>query len=131
LIDGAGHVIDASALLAMLHAEPGAEAVEPLVDGASMSTVNWSEVVQKSMARGVDVSGLRGEVEALGLSVVPFSVEDSEIAAELWGGVHQRAGLSLADRACLALARRLGATAVTADRTWRVLRIGVQVTSIR
>jgi PIN domain nuclease of toxin-antitoxin system len=105
--------------------------VERLLDGASMSTVNWSEVVQKSRARGVDVDGLRAEVEALGLSLVPFSAEDAEVAAELWASVPRAAGLSLADRACLALARRLGATAVTADRTWQDLRIEVQVTAIR
>jgi len=59
-----------------------------------------------------------------------FSAEDAETAAELWQPT-RRAGLSLVDRACLALARRLGVTADTADRDWRKVDVGVEVVPIR
>ncbi len=114
----------------MLHGELGAEIVEGVVEAAAISTVNWSEVYQRSLARGVDVTGLRSELEALGLSVLPFAAEDAEQAAELWLSTRE-AGLSLGDRACLALALRLGAPALTADRSWIGLDLGVEVRAVR
>jgi ribonuclease VapC len=123
-------VVDASALLAMLHAEPGAEIVEEAVAESAISTVNWSEVYQRSLARGVDVAGLRSDVEALGLEIVLFTVDDAEQAAELWPPT-RHLGLSLGDRACLALARRLGLPTLTADRSWLDLTLGVQIVAIR
>ena len=124
-------VLDASALLALLHDEPGAEAVEPLLDEAVISSVNWSEVAQKSLGRGVELAGLRGDLEALGLRIVPFVVEDAEAAAVLRAHT-VNLGLSLADRACLALAGRLGVPALTTDRTWAQLEIEtVSVRSVR
>ena len=62
-------VLDASALLAYLQDEPGSETIEPMLDESAISSVNWAEVVQKSIAGGVDVDGLREDVEALGLSI--------------------------------------------------------------
>ena len=125
-----GCVIDASALLALLHSEPGAEVVEEVLEQAAISTVNWSEVYQRWIAHGVDVAGLRADVEALGLEIVPLTVEDAEQAAELWSATRLR-GLSLGDRACLALARRLVRPALTADRAWLDLGLGVEVRAIR
>jgi len=101
--EGCVCVLDASALLALLHSEPGAEIVEEAVERAALSTVNWSEVYQRWLARGVDVTDLRADMEALGIEIVPFIVEDAEEAAELWSLTRQR-GLSLGDRACLGLA---------------------------
>ena len=115
-------VLDASALLALLHDEPGAEKVEPLLEGALISSVNWSEVAHKSLDRGVDLDGLRNDLEALGLTITPFVVEDAEAAAALRGQT-AGLGLSLADRACLALAGRLEAPALTTDRAWAELEI--------
>lgn len=123
-------VLDASALLAMVQSEPGAEIVEEAVDHGAISTVNWSEVYRRVLARGVAVAGLRDEVESLGLDIVPFSVEDAELAAEL-GPPTRHLGLSLGDRACLALAGRLGLPALTADRSWLDLDLGVRVEAIR
>jgi ribonuclease VapC len=123
-------VLDASALLALLHPEPGAETVEEAVDEAAMSTVNWSEVQQRWVARGVDARGLRTDVEALGLELVPFTADDAEYAAELWPRT-RRLGLSLGDRACLALAYRLGLPALTADRSWLRVKLDVEVRPIR
>lgn len=123
-------VVDASALLAMLHSEPGADVVEAAVDGAAISTVNWSEVCQRSIARGVDTAGFRADVAALGLALMDFTAEDAERAAELWPPTRQL-GLSLGDRACLALASRLGRRALTADRSWLALSLGIEIESIR
>jgi ribonuclease VapC len=123
-------VLDASALLALLHAEPGAEAVEQAVDRAAISTVNWSEVCQRSLARNVDTNGLRAEVEAVGVEIVPFTAADAERAADLWFPT-RRLGLSLGDRACLALASRLDRPALTADRSWIELDLGVEIQAIR
>jgi ribonuclease VapC len=123
-------VLDASALIALLWEEPGAEAVEPLLGRASISTVNWAEVLQRYRAHGVATAGKRESVEALGISIESFEAEDAETVAELWQPT-RAAGLSLADRACLALARRLGVPAHTADRDWRKVRVGVKVVLIR
>ena len=74
-------VLDASALLALLQDEPGAEIVEPALETATISAVNWSEVAQKSFERGVEIRGLRNDLNALGLTIVPFATEDAESAA--------------------------------------------------
>lgn len=116
---GSGYscVLDASAMLAMLQDEPGSEVVEPLLETAVVSSVNWSEVAQKSLERGVEVAGLREDLTALGLTLAPFTTRDAEDAASL-RGLTAGLGLSLADRACLALATRLGTEALTTDRVW-------------
>ena len=121
-------VLDASALLALLQDEPGAEVVKPLLESAFVSSVNWSEVAQKSLDRGVEPGGLRSDLAALGLTVAPFTVEEAEVAARL-RGLTFALGLSLADRACLALSRRLGVPALTADRAWSEL--GVERAPVR
>jgi PIN domain nuclease of toxin-antitoxin system len=123
-------VLDASALVALLWEEPGAEAVESLLGQAVVSAVNWTEVLQRYHALGLDTTGKRESVEALGIAVEGFSADDAAIAAELWAPT-RRAGLSLADRACLALARRLDLPAHTADRDWRKVDVGVEVVLIR
>jgi ribonuclease VapC len=127
---GATCVLDASAVLALLHSEPGADAVEEALEHAAISTVNWSEVCQRSIAHNVDISDLRADTEALGVQLMPFTVEDAEHAAELWSAT-RHIGLSLGDRACLGLARRLGRPALTADRAWLDLDLGVEIRAIR
>jgi PIN domain nuclease of toxin-antitoxin system len=129
-VSNAPAVLDASALLALLQAEPGASRIEPLLDGAFVSAVNWSEVLQKSLARAVDVSGMAEDLVALGVQIRPFDADDARSAAEIWARA-PRAGLAMGDRACLALAERSGRTAVTTDRTWDRLKIGVQVLVVR
>lgn len=123
-------MIDASALIALLLDEPGAQAVERLLGRAVMSVVNWAEVLQRFRAHGVETAGKRESVEALGVGIVGFTPEDAEAVAELWEPT-RAAGLSLADRACLALARRLDLPAHTADRDWRKVDVGVEVVLIR
>jgi ribonuclease VapC len=123
-------VLDASALLAMFQGEPGTERVQEVLDRSAMSAVNWSEVLQKSIDRGVDVAGMTDDLLALGVTVESFTLEDAETAADLRRAT-RKAGLALGDRACLALALRIEATAVTADQTWRVVSKDVPIELIR
>lgn len=123
-------VLDASALLAYLLQEPGAEVVDGLLSDARMTSVNWAEVVQKSLSAGVEVQGMREELQALGMQVEPFSAVDGEQAGQLWPLTRQR-GLSLGDRACLSLGLRLGLTVVTCDRAWAELPLEVEVQVLR
>ena len=123
-----GVVLDASALLALLHEEQGADEVEGLLDGASMSCVNLSEVLQKAEQHGVETEGLEYDLEALGIRFRNFDVAMARPTAELWSAGK---GLSLGDRACLALARVTDTTAITADRRWVIEGLGVDVRVIR
>ena len=121
-------VLDASALLAYLHLEPGAEAVE--LRDAAVSAVNWCDVVERAARGGADVAGLRAHVGAHGCLILDFDAACAEAAAALWP-VTRSGGLSLGDRACLALAAELGVPAVTADRAWAGLDVGVEVVVVR
>jgi ribonuclease VapC len=124
------YVLDASALLSLLQQEPGAETVAAVLHDASVSTVNWSEVLQKSLAQGIDTADMQTDFEALGVQFAPFSSLHSELAAQLWPNT-KSFGLSLGDRACIALALDLQAIALTADRVWANLNIGAKVQLIR
>ena len=95
-----------------------------------MNSVNFAEVVQKSVQRGKPVDTLLEELRLLGLEVTPFSPEEGHLAGELVLQT-QSAGLSLGDRACLATARLFDAVAVTADRAWGQLDFAVKVRMIR
>ncbi|MDQ3067826.1 MAG: type II toxin-antitoxin system VapC family toxin [Actinomycetota bacterium] len=123
-------VLDASALLALLQGERGAELIEPLLDRSAISAVNWSEVVQRLLRRGLALAELGPDLDALDLSVVSFDARLAEAAAEL-AAATRPAGLSLADRACLALARETGAPAFTADRLWESVDVGVEIRIVR
>ena len=120
-------VLDASALLAWLQFESGAE--EVTLESSMMNSVNWSEVLQKAEQHGVAVEGMREELEALGLKLQPFGLAEAAKAAELFS-VTRAHGLSLGDRACLATALLNEAVAVTAERAWSQLS-GVRVRQIR
>lgn len=121
-------VLDASALLAMVLNEPGGEAVEATIRESVISAVNWSEVIQKAYRHGTDIADLREEFLALGLTIVWFDVDAAEQTAQLWKAGD---GLSLADRACLALGIKLGAPVWTADRYWTAVETGAEVRVIR
>ena len=124
-------MLDASAVLALLQEEPGADAVEAALDDAEMSCVNVSEVLQKAEQHGIDTEGLEVDLEALGVRLHTFDIRAARETAELWAPTRS-AGLSLGDRACLALARRLGGIAVTADTRWAEFeRIDIRVEVIR
>jgi ribonuclease VapC len=111
------NVFDASALLAYLRAEPGADLVRARLDeGGACSAVNWSEVAQKVRSAGADWDLARGLLFGYELVIEPVTLDDAESAAAAW---QVGSSLSLADRLCLALAERLDATAWTADQSWR------------
>ena len=132
----AGAVLDASALLAYLREEPGAELVTKVIaSGASICAVNLAEALSTVAAHGADPAELAAELTARGLlggavTVEPFTTADAIDAARL-RQLTRAAGLSLGDRACLALARRQGAVAITADAAWATLRLGIDVRTIR
>lgn len=109
-------VLDASAVLAFLQGEEGADAVEAALEvGAIAGAANWSEVAQKVRAAGADWELARALLESYDLVVEPVSIDDAERAAGRW---RRGDGLSLGDRLCLALADRLGGEVLTADRAW-------------
>ena len=124
-------VLDASAVLAVILAEPGAARVnQAIADGAFISSVNVTEVVTRQINLGVSDADARANVEELEIEVVPF---DEELAyrAGLLRSATRSAGLSLGDRACLALAERLGVPALTTDRVWGTLQLGIQIEIVR
>lgn len=109
-------VLDASALLAFAQGEPGADIVEAaLIAGAMCSAANWSEVAQVVTARSGSFDLVRALITSYDLRIEPVTIDDAERAAARW---RHGSGLSLADRLCLALADRMGAWVLTADRAW-------------
>ena len=123
-------VLDASALLAFLQDEPGSEDVEAVLPDACISAVNWSEVVQKALAANVDVSGMRADIQALGLTIETFTEDQAEYAAQLWLDTKKH-GLSLADRACLSLGYSLELPILTMDRAWEKLALALDIKVLR
>lgn len=124
-------VLDASAVLAFLNQETGAEAVAEFLDDAVIGTVNLSEVVAKLAEKGISEELVREFVEQLNLTVVSVDKEQAIIAGLL--RVETRAlGLSLGDRMCLALGLRLKQPVITTDRQWAKLKIeGLEIRVMR
>lgn len=125
-------VLDASAVLAMLLDEPGGERVRSLVRVSAMTTVNFGEVVGFYARRGGLEEKIKQWLGELPVARVPFDAELA-YATGLMMPITVRAGLSFGDRACLALARRLGVKALTADRPWSRIAnaVGAEVELIR
>ena len=123
-------VLDASAVLAYLRNEPGSEVVGSLLPGATISAVNLAEVISKLSDRGIAAATYRHALGALGLRVAQFS-EESAYAVGALRDLTRSAGLSLGDRACLALAKALNLPAITADKAWGKLEFVVEVRVIR
>ena len=123
-------VLDSSAVLALLWSEPGAENVAASIQNARVSAVNLSEVVARLVDRGMAPADARHAIRGLELRVDVF---DTELAIEagLLRTATRAHGLSLGDRACLALAARLEAEALTADRAWSGTDVGVEIRLIR
>lgn len=122
--------IDASALLAFLLGERGHERVAGHLFEACMSTVNLSEVLGRFARAGRDVGVIARRLEETPIEWVPFSERHAAIAAALVPAT-QAAGLSLGDRACLALAVERGIGALTADGAWKDLDLGIAIETIR
>lgn len=122
-------VLDASAFLAYLRDEPGALIVETaLANGAAMSAINWAEVLSKvaevnmpqTLIQEMRNQGILGQQ----LQIYEFSEEDA-LEVALLRPLTKNIGLSLGDRACLALAKRLDVNALTADRIW--VQVGTDI----
>ena len=123
-------VHDATSLLAVAFREPGAEIARATLRGSLISSVNWSEVLQKVAARQGDTNQLRQLFGGLGVSIVPFSAEHAERAAAIYPET-KAFGLSLGDRACLALGLETGLEIFTAERSWADLPLEINVRTIR
>ena len=123
-------VLDASALLAYLQDEPGGGRVKAMLGQAVLSTVNWAEVIGKARDKEIDVEGLKEDLESLGLRIEPFSAAQAEVAGRLKEAT-RRLGLSLGDRACLALGHDRGEAVYTADAAWQRLELGIEIVAIR
>jgi PIN domain nuclease of toxin-antitoxin system len=129
-------VLDASALIAHLHSEPGAQVVgEALTRRSAIGVVNWAEVLSKLSERGEDPEAAASEMRDAGLIGELVVIEGLSEADCLEIGrlrpLTKSLGLSLADRACLALAERLGVPALTTDGSWAEADIDAEVILIR
>jgi ribonuclease VapC len=129
-------VLDASALLAYLRDEAGADAVaDAIADGAAISTVNLGEVFSRAADRGADPARLARQMTDRGLLDGAIAVEAFTSADAVEVGrlrpLTREHGLSLGDRACLALARRLALPAATADTAWSKLGLELELRQIR
>jgi ribonuclease VapC len=126
-------VLDSSALLAILHGEPGAEMFSQqlhLLENSTMSAVNVAEAYGKLVGLGIGAGDAWEAVIAPIPEIMDFDTEQAKIA----GGLSPQTrslGLSLGDRACLALGIALKAPIYTADRAWRSLKVKVPIHVIR
>ncbi len=123
-------VLDASAILAVVFNEPGGDKVLPLLDGGLLSTVNLAEVHARLLLRGAGADLAWRGVMALGCEICFFDDQQARVAAELIAQTRPY-GLSLGDRACLALAIQRKATVFTTDREWTQLGLDLRIEVIR
>ncbi len=125
-------MLDASAVLALLFEEPGAEVVRAQLRTGVIGAANLAEVLAKLSDHGLPAVEAVRTVAILGLEVAPMTEAQAGRSAEL-RPLTRPVGLSLGDRACLALAAELGAVALTADRSWDAVAaaVGISVQVIR
>ena len=109
--------IDSSALLAMIGNEPGAEAIAAILPDCVVSTVSIAEAAAKLKEHNVSTAPLERALAESHVEIAPFSELQARLCGELRRATKSR-GLSLGDRACLALSLDRGLTAVTADAAW-------------
>lgn len=124
------YVLDASAVLAVLNNEDGADAVVPHLSDSKMSQVNAVEVGTKLVDGGMTGEAAREALSLLEIALADFDAELAQSSIALRQAT-KPAGLSLADRACLALALRENAIALTADKAWASVDIGCKIELIR
>lgn len=124
-------ILDSSVLLALIFDEPGADAAARLVaNGARLGAVNLAEVATKLDEIGYSPRDLAETLAPFAAAAVPFDARHALATGRLRRAT-QAAGLSLGDRACVALAAAEGARAATADRAWTGLDLGVEIEVIR
>ncbi len=123
-------VLDAPALMALIRGEAGAEMVSESLSWAVVSAVNQAEVQARLVSAGLEKSLAWWHIAEVGCESVPFDEEQAQIAGGL-PAVTRPYGLSLGDRACLALAIQRGGTVYTTNRAWKSLPLDVRVEIIR
>ena len=123
-------VLDASALLAVLRREPGRDVVEPLLVGAAVSAVNYSEVIKKAVEAGGKASETQALLRLMDLVVVAFDEPQAVAAGALFGQTRVK-GLSFADRACLGLGISRHWPVITAEKKFAEAGLPVEVRLIR
>ena len=123
-------VLDASALLALVQGETGAEKVGPMIPHAAMSAVNYCETVQRLRRGGMPLEVITQVLTPLVADPVAFDRETAYVAAAIYEKT-RGLGISFGDCACLALAMMRSVPAVTADRRWNDVDVGVKVIQIR
>lgn len=125
-------VLDASALLALLLAEPGADKVEAALDGAIIGVVNLAEVVSHYAKLGATRAEIETMLRPLPIQIAPADT-DLSYRAGLLRPITLEGGLSLGDRYCLALSKREGTRVLTAERRWPKIAdaVGVEIEVIR
>jgi len=124
-------VLDSSAVLASLFGEAGASSVDEIISGSILSAVNAAEVISKLVERGMPVDLARTALVDTGVEVVPFDLDQAALAGAL-RLLTIKQGLSLGDRACLALAKKFCVQAVTADHAWTAAKgLGTEIVLIR
>jgi len=123
-------VLDASAVVALLYGEPGAKRVEEVIADSLIGAANFSEAMSIVALRNSDTDAAAALLANLGMTIVPVTESQAMAAANL----HIRTkkfGLSLGDRLCLALAFEAGLAAITSDKIWANLDLGVEIRIIR
>jgi PIN domain nuclease of toxin-antitoxin system len=118
-------------VLAALYGEAGADAIDDLLRGAVISTVNVAEIISKLVERGMSAAMARSVLIDTGIEIVPFDLTQAELVGDLRQKTRTQ-GLSLGDRACLALAKQIGGRAVTADRGGAAVEdLGIEILLFR
>ncbi len=124
-------VLDASAVLASFYGEAGADVIDEMFREAAISAVNAAEVIAKLVERGMKAGMARATLIDTGIEIVPFDLDQAEVTGDLRRKTKVH-GLSLGDRACLALAIRMNGRAVTADQAWTAVKdLGVEIVLFR
>jgi ribonuclease VapC len=123
-------VLDSSAILAVLLAEPGAEAIAAVMSRSLVSAANQAEVVTVLIRNGSQPEQALQFVQDLPYEIVDLDAGLAHRAGTLWHDVKSR-GLSLGDRCCLALSEREKLPALTADQHWANLRLGIEIRVFR
>lgn len=123
-------IVDTSAVLAALWGEPGGARVDQVLPGASISAVNLAELVTKLVDRGASADQVDTVLASLGLMIHPFDAASARHCGALRSST-RHLGMSLADRACVALGLDLNLPILTADRAWAGLTIGIEIEQIR
>ena len=124
------YVLDASAVLAVLNQEPGNKRVSEILGESVISAVNLSEAIAKLIEKNVPEPEIKLVLSYLNLEVIPFDEPLALCCASL-RPLTRHLGLSLGDRACLGLAQQLNYTAVTTDKAWGQLNIGISIEVVR